>query len=152
MLRGPDIKVDDDGWEEFHKQCVLPAIEIATAMRLSMTDYELVLNVASKASGEAKVTHFNEIQHFHMIDSATNKVIRTDSMLKVAEDGRIGVDLLTVTPALMRTKNEGIHRAILAKPTILVKLDEPMGKRAKGINKLTQWTSILLGADNTSVD
>ena len=147
MLRGSGaLKSDDDGWEDFHRSVIIPALDISTAVRLSMTDYEFVLSTQHQ-----RVVHVGEIQSYHMVDASSSKVIRPDSILKVGEEGRIGVDLLTVTPALMRTKHEGVQRVILAKPTILVKLDEPMGKR-KALNKLANFSSWLTGGAPDAVD
>lgn len=155
MRGSPGAEADEKGWELFHTQIVLPAVELATFMRLSMSDYELVLNFSGSRNlgvhGE-KVAHHSEIQHYEMIDVASRKVIRPDSVLKVGEDGRIGRDVLTFTPALMRTRNDGVHRNILAKPMILVKLDEPMGKRSKGLKSLGAWTAGWLGGETSLLD
>ena len=132
LLHGPDVMVPEDGWEKLHKQVVLPAIEIATAMRVSMTDYQLETRLFKKAPEKANAIYHNEIQHYQLVDNATHKIVRPDSTLKTADDGRIGEELLVVSPALLRKKDEN-HRAIICKPTILIKLDEPMGKRSKGI-------------------
>ena len=87
-----------------------------------------------------------------MMDLTTHKVIRPDSVLKVAENGRIGEEMLVVCPALVRDPKEdgakGNGRAMVCKPTVLVKLDEPMGKRSRGIRALGAWTpSWLVGDD-----
>ena len=153
------MEIDDDGWEELHKQVIQPAIELATAMRLSMTDYEVISRGVGIGGGGGRntdgssennnIVHHNEIGHYQMIDNATHKIIRPDSTLKISDEGRIGIELLTVTPALMRTKNDGIHRNVLCKPTILVKLDEPMGKRSKIMKPLGSWTPNWFGGDSS---
>ena len=101
-----------------------------------------------------------------MVDLATNKVIRPDSVLKIAEDGRIGEEMLIVQPSLLRIQSgdggvgEGGGRGrdsgkaksgsniTLCKPTVLVKLDEPMGKRSRGIKALGDWTGSWFGSDS----
>ena len=147
FIRGPDVQIDDDGWEGLHKQIILPATDLATMMRLSMTDYEVVSRMVETKPDDEVVVHHSEIQHYQMVDCATHKIIRPDSVLKIGEEGRVGRELLTVTPALMRTRNDGVHRVVICKPTILVKLDEPMGKRSKGIKPLGSWTPSWFGGD-----
>lgn len=83
-----------------------------------------------------------------MMDLMTHKVIRPDSVLKVAEDGRIGEEVLVVSPALVRDQKEGKGKVMVCKPTVLVKLDEPMGKRSRGIKALGAWTPSWLGGDD----
>ena len=82
-----------------------------------------------------------------MIDIMTHKIIRPDSMLKVEEDGRIGEEMLVVSPALVRNQKEGNGKVMVCKPTVLVKLDEPMGKRGRGIRALGAWTPSWFGGD-----
>ena len=78
----------------------------------------------------------HEIEDSSMIDIATQKIIRPDSNLRVADDGRIGQEMLVLTPALLRDQKDGKSRILICKPTILVKLDEPMGKRSRGVRAL----------------
>ena len=87
-----------------------------------------------------------------MVDMATNKVIRPDSVLKVAEDGRIGEEMLIVQPSLLRPQKDGGGSVTLCKPTVLVKLDEPMGKRSRGIKALGEWTGSWFGGESTVRD
>ena len=84
-----------------------------------------------------------------MIDIATHKIIRPDSVLKVSEDGRIGEEVLVIVPALLRVHSEG--KVLICKPTRLVKLDEPMGKRNRGgIKALGSWTPSWLGGEDAA--
>lgn len=83
-----------------------------------------------------------------MVDITTHKIIRPDSMLKIADDGRIGEEMLVISPALVRDQQEGKGRVLVCKPSVLVKLDEPMGKRGRGgIRALGAWTPSWLGGD-----
>ena len=83
-----------------------------------------------------------------MIDLTTAKVIRPDSVLKIAEDGRIGEEMLVVSPALVRDQKDGPAKVMVCKPTVLVRLDEPMGRRSRGIRALGAWTPSWLGGDD----
>ena len=84
-----------------------------------------------------------------MMDLATHKVIRPDSVVKVGPDGRIGDEVLVVAPALVRASRteRGVGKVVVCKATVLVRLDEPMGKRARGIKALGAWTPSWFGGD-----
>jgi hypothetical protein len=85
-----------------------------------------------------------------MIDIMSHKIIRPDSMLKVAEDGRIGEEKLVVSPALLRVHQDRKGKVLICKPTILLELDEPMGKRSRGIRTLGAWTPSWFGGDEAT--
>ena len=85
-----------------------------------------------------------------MIDITTHKIIKPDSVLKVAEDGRIGEEMLVVSPALLRAQKDG-GQVLVSKPTRLVKLDEPMGKRPRAVAKaLGAWAPSWFGGEGVA--
>lgn len=135
-------------WEEIHKQIILPAIQLSMKLRLSTSDYILTSRRFVKDSGPGSSVYVYEIKDSSMIDVTTQKVIRPDSNLKIAEDGRIGQEMLVLTPALLREQGDGKRRILVCKPTVLVKLDEPMGKRSRGIKALGSWTPSWLSGDD----
>ena len=151
MLGGVDVTILEEGWKELHKQIVLPAVELVTAIRLSMVDYQFVARLFNKGPEKEHTIFRNEIQHYQLVDNATHKIIRPDSALKIAEDGRIGDELLIVSPALLRKKDKD-HRAIISKPTVLVKLDQPMEKRNRGVKGFGSFVSSFLGGDSSVVE
>ena len=59
--------------------------------------------------------------------------------------------MLVVSPALVRNQRDGNGRVMVCKPTVLIKLDEPMGKRSRGIRALGAWTPSWLGGDDVVV-
>jgi hypothetical protein len=86
----------------------------------------------------------HELQRCEMMDMTSHKMIRSENILKIGEDGRIGEQVLWVQPALLRTQRDNAGSMILSKPIILVKLDEPMARRNRGIKaSFTSW----LGGD-----
>jgi len=139
-----------NGWEDLHKQVILPAIKLATKLRLSTADYRLISHIFHKDSNRNGSVFVYEIKDARMMDIMTHKPIRPDSVLKVAEDGRIGEEKLVVSPALLRVQKDGKGKVLICKPTILVKLDEPMGKRSRGIKALGAWTPSWFGGDETA--
>ena len=85
-----------------------------------------------------------------MIDIVTQKILRPDSALKVREDGRIGDEMLVVVPALLRAHGDAKGGVLICKPVVLVKLDEPMGRRNRGIKALGAWTPSWFGVEQSA--
>lgn len=127
-----------DAWKELHDLIVYPAVQIAANMRLSTETYRTTSRLAGK-SPDLTSMYNHEVQRCDMIDLSSHKIIRPDSLLKVGEDGRIGEQVLVVQPALIRTSREAGPNAVLCKPSMLVRLDEPMGRKSKGMKVLQQW-------------
>lgn len=95
--------------------------------------------------------YISAIQKASLVDIATNKILRPDSILKVNEEGRIGEEMLIVTPSLLRTEKEKGTSHLLVKPSVLVKLDEPMGRRGR-MKGLGEWAGSWFGAASPGAD
>ena len=145
-----DPSSDTSSPSEVFSQIIQPAITLATALRLSTTDYRLVFHPFIRDPSKATTAYNYEIQNSSMIDLMTHKIIRPDSVLKVADDGRLGEEMLVVSPAVGRDPGEGTGMVMVCKPTVLVKLDERMGRRGRGIKALGAWTPSWLGGDEGS--
>ena len=145
------LSTTEDDWKGLHKQIIEPAVKLANAIRVSTTDYELLSHLFARPPGQPNAIHRNEIQHYQMMDNATHKIIRADSCLRISEDGKIGEEMFIISPGIVRSHKDSVDRVVLCKPTILVKLDEPMGKRGRGFKALGSWTpSWFSGADEVS--
>ena len=132
-----DPNIDSaDGLETLHSQITLPALALATKLRLSTSNYTFTSQLfTNRDPAKSSNVLIYETKDAHMVDIMTHKVIRPDSAIKIAEDGSIGEEMLVVSPALLRVVIEGERkgRVLVAKPNILVKLHEPMMKKAKGM-------------------
>lgn len=126
----PTASNKKDAWKELHDHIVNPAVQVAANMRLSTETYRTTSRLAGKSSDQTSMFN-HEIQRCNMIDLSSHKIIRPDSLLKAGEDGRIGEQMLVVQPALIRTPREAGPNAVLCKPSMLVRLDEPMGRKSK---------------------
>ena len=146
----PVLSTIDEDWKELLKQVVEPTIKLANAIGVSTTDYEFFSHLFSRPPGHPHAVHRNEIQHYQMVDNATHKIIRPDSNLKITDDGILGEEMFVVSPGMVRSQKDGAERVVLCKPTIVVKLSEPMGKRGRGIKSLGAWTSGWLGGGEDS--
>lgn len=134
----PTVENKKDAWKELHDHIVNPAVQVAANMRLSTENYRTTSRLAGKPSDQSSM-FLHEVQRCNMIDLSSQKIIRPDSVLKVGEDGRIGEQILVVQPALIRTPREAGPNAVLCKPSMLVRLDEPMGRKSKGMKVLQHW-------------
>ena len=143
------------GWEVLHTAIVLPALHLSTSLRLSTATYRLLAHTSPPLpnSSQRPTIHTYTIPKATLIDISSHKILRPDSLLKVNADGRIGEEILVIAPALLRIQqSDGESKrergVVVCKPTVLVKLDEPMGKRSRAINKaLGAWTPSWFGGD-----
>ncbi|KAL8723267.1 MAG: hypothetical protein Q9225_000389 [Loekoesia sp. 1 TL-2023] len=154
----PEIASQENGWKRLHETVTMPAVHLATNMRFSTSVYRIITHLPrpssstggpshSSSSNNNNIIYHSDIQRFTIIDVATQKVLRQDSILKIAEDGRIGEHVFVVQPLLLRMQKDTNGGVALCKPAVAVKLDEPMAKRSKGVGKLGAWTSSWFGGE-----
>jgi len=127
-----------------HETITLPAIKLASALRLSTSDYRLWTR-SPPSDTKSLPIYVSAIPKASLVDMATNKILRPDSVLKVNEEGRVGEEMLIVTPSLLRTERERATSVLLVKPSVLVRLDEPMGRRGR-MKGLGEWAGSWFGA------
>ncbi|MCJ1279692.1 hypothetical protein MMC21_007516 [Puttea exsequens] len=138
----PSCADDADSWITLQREIIAPAVALSLNLRLAEIDYRFdrhhphaqrQAHGTDLVSGDTPV-FVHELQNAAVIDVATQKAIRPDSNLKIAPNGRIGAEVLTMVPALVRERGEvgGVVVVVVTRPTVLVKLDEPMGRREKG--------------------
>ncbi|MDI1489566.1 MAG: hypothetical protein OHK93_000763 [Ramalina farinacea] len=155
-LLHPNSPLDD-----LHTRITLPAIRLSNTLRTAATatisTYDFFNHQFARSNAQPFAVFRNEIAHYQMVDVATQKFVKGDSNVRVREsDGRIGEEMFVVSPGMVRSVEAGgeeerrergrrKERTVLVKPVVLVKLDEPMGKRGKGpgvgLNRaLGAWT------------
>ncbi|KAL8884324.1 MAG: hypothetical protein Q9215_007597 [Flavoplaca cf. flavocitrina] len=141
----PELTTDGkSGWKRLHETVTSPAVQLATNMRFSTSCYRIIAHLprsSSASPGHSNVIYHPDIQRYTILDVATQKVLRQDSVLKVAEDGRIGEHVMVLQPLLLRMQRDTHGGIALCKPTVAIKLDEPMAKRAKGVRALGALSS-----------
>ncbi|KAL8991685.1 MAG: hypothetical protein Q9169_007749 [Polycauliona sp. 2 TL-2023] len=144
----PDLA--ESGWKRLHDTVTTPAVQLATNMRFSTSCYRIIAHLprssssSSSSSGQShnnNVIYHPDIQRYTILDVATQKVLRQDSVLKVAEDGRIGESVMVLQPLLLRMQRDSHGGIALCKPTVAVKLDEPMARKVKGVRALGALSS-----------
>ncbi|KAI4173126.1 MAG: hypothetical protein LQ346_008470 [Caloplaca aetnensis] len=160
----PEIASEaESGWKRLHDTITMPAVHLATNMRFSTSVYRIITrlprisspsSVSSSSSAQQQqqqhenhIIYHPDIQRYTIIDIATQKVLRPDSVLKVADDGRIGEHVMVVQPLLLRMQKDSAAGVALAKPAVAVRLDEPMAKRSKGVGKMAGWASSWFGGE-----
>lgn len=140
----PSLEARPDGWKSLDEQVFVPALQFSNSIRLSTADY-FILTQFSKSADKSTIVFRHELQRCEMMDLTSHKIIRPDNILKIGDDGRIGEQMLCVQPGLLRAQRDSANSLILCKPIILIKLDEPMVRRPRGIKaSLTGW----FGGDN----
>ncbi|KAI4099389.1 MAG: hypothetical protein LQ339_005979 [Xanthoria mediterranea] len=143
----PELATDgESGWKRLHEMITTPAVRLATNMRFSTSCYRIIAHLprnssSSSSHGNNNVIYHPDIQRYTILDVATQKVLRQDSVLKIAEDGRIGEYVMVVQPLLLRMQRDSHGGIALCKPTVAIKLDEPMAKKAKGVRALGALSS-----------
>ncbi|KAL8695935.1 MAG: hypothetical protein Q9201_007897 [Fulgogasparrea decipioides] len=143
----PEIASQENGWKRLHETITMPAVHLATNMRFSTSCYRIIPHLPRNSSGQNNVIYHPDIQRYTILDVATQKALRQDSVLKVAEDGRIGEHVMVIQPLLLRMQKDTNGGIALCKPIVAVKLDEPMAKRSKGVKSLAGWTSSWFGGE-----
>ncbi|KAL8957291.1 MAG: hypothetical protein Q9193_005393, partial [Seirophora villosa] len=106
----PEIAGQENGWKRLHETITMPAVRLATNMRFSTSVYRIISHLPRSSSlsghGDTHIMYHPDIQRYSMIDMATQKVLRQDSVVKVAEDGRIGEHVMVVQPLLLRMQKD----------------------------------------------
>lgn len=146
---------------DLHTRITLPAIRLSNTLRTaataSISTYDFFTHQLARSNAQPFTVFRNEVAHYQMMDVATQKFIKGDSNVRVREsDGRIGEEMFVVSPGMVRSveandeeerreRGRRLGKTVLVKPVVLVKLDEPMGKRGKGpgvgLNRaLGAWT------------
>lgn len=125
----------------------MPAVHLATNMRFSTSCYRIIPQLPRNSTGQDKVIYHPDIQRYTVLDVTTQKPLRHDSVLKVAEDGRIGEHVMVIQPLLLRMQKDSNGGIALCKPIVAIKLDEPMAKRTKGVKAFAGWTSGWFGGE-----
>ena len=143
-------------WQSLHTSVIVPAVKLSNAIRIAVTDYTFFSHAFARPTERPYGVYRNEIQHHQMLDCATQKMIRPDSTLKVDEHGRIGEELFVISSGMLRVSkgrgegregHRGGERTVMVKPMMLVKLDEPMGRK-KGSKPLGAWGFGWLGSSS----
>ncbi|KAL8872363.1 MAG: hypothetical protein Q9174_001991 [Haloplaca sp. 1 TL-2023] len=133
----------EKGWLRFHEKVTMPAVQLATNMRFSTSCYRIIPHFPR----QDKIIYHPDIQKFMILDVSTSKALRYDSVLKVAEDGRIGEHVMVIQPLLLRMQRDRNGGIPLCKPVVAIKLDEPMAKKTKAAKAFAGWTSSWFGGD-----
>ena len=144
----PEAQTNDTEWRILHEDITLPTLRLATTLRVSPNAYRLSYPAPSS---KAAPIYMSAIPRATLTDLATNKLIRPDSLLKPNNEGRIGEEVLIISPTLLRIEeakeSERAKTILLVKPNVLVRLDEAMGRRNKGgMRGLGEWAGSFFGS------
>ena len=112
---------------------VSKASELAEHIRTSPRTYEFRQDFDMNDGGEHRQMLAAELKEYTVVDAMTGQPLRPASMPVVGANGRIGVKLCVIFPALYRTSPEINKEIKLVNATILVKFDHiiPEGGKRK---------------------
>lgn len=111
----------------FYEQVLLPAVQLANAMKLSTSEY--VVTLPRLLVTEFKPVTIDMLKKTKMLDSASGKHLKPDSAVVADKEGAIGKFILGLEPELCRVAKG--KETMLYPGTILVELFHPLGKRVK---------------------
>ncbi|KAL9604700.1 MAG: hypothetical protein Q9219_000420 [cf. Caloplaca sp. 3 TL-2023] len=168
----PEIATHEDvGWKRLHERITIPAVQLATNMRFSTSVYRTISHVPRPSSSSSPSNNNNnqtssppsstnnttlfhpDLTRHTLIDLATQKHLRADSALKVADDGRIGESVFVLQPLLLRMQRDTNGGVALCKLCVAVRLDEPLVKRrGGGVGKLGAWAGSWFGGEGGGGD
>ena len=104
-------------------QIVTEAMQLTNSIRMSCNTYEFLWPFRYEDREQKLTMYIGELESFHVIDAADERTIRSKKNVQAAADGRIGIKLCAIWPALVRPGTDDSKEVILKKACVLVKLD-----------------------------
>ncbi|KAL8786639.1 MAG: hypothetical protein Q9213_002668 [Squamulea squamosa] len=125
----PIIEKTSESLQEFHDKVIDPAVNLATKIQISPTNYEFVPKMEKYFdSFDVHSVGYDQLSRSRFVDIETGKTLKVDSPIQTNEKGEIGTQVMVVVPALYRC-NPGQDPLLLVKEIDLVKLHKPLGRR-----------------------
>lgn len=121
LFSGPQAHVT------FYNQVLLPAVQLANTMKMSATEYAVIL--PQLLFDKLKPATIDMLKMCKMVDSQTGKHLKPDSAVVTDKDGIFGHFIIFLEPELRRVI--GGKEMTLYQGTALVELYHPLAKRIK---------------------
>lgn len=126
----PEDFAPDANLGSIHEKIVVPAMELALNIQLTLGRYYFYPCTASITTAERRLTLQDSSKNV-MIDITTRRILNDNSLVIVADDGTIGEKLFVLEPSMIRRGRGRKAHVLMRKAVYLVKLDKPLGKRFK---------------------
>ncbi|SLM36102.1 hypothetical protein LPUS_05536 [Lasallia pustulata] len=110
-----------DGCKKLHKCITMPAVRLATTMRLSTAAYGMY-RVPPRTSDVFE----EDFKQRTILNVETSKIVNPNHVAKVGRNGQIGEEKLMVYPGIQRCWNGAQGNVVLCKPLIVVDFDVPL--------------------------
>lgn len=123
----PELFSGPQAHDTFYDQVLLPAVELANAIKMSTTEYVFVLPQFFLDKFEPAI--IDVLKTGKMVDSQTGKHLKPGSAVVTDKDGVIGHFIISLEPELCRVIRG--QKTTLNQGTILVELYHPLAKRVK---------------------
>lgn len=111
----------------FYEQVLLPAVRLANKMRLSTSDFLLL--IPDSLTTTCKPVTMESLKMHKMVDIKSGRQLKPDSAVAADKDGVIGKIVICLEPDLRRIIKGKVKT--LLQGTFLVELNHPLGKRVK---------------------
>lgn len=125
----PSIQDRKDSLERLHDQVVLPTVKLAVTMKTSSSCYKFYPAEGMDLSTRWDLARTEFIHGYKFVDLDTRKTLKSNSFFTLDENGNLGKPLFLFEPGLARL-GDGMKQDVqLYRPSFLLKLYTPLGKR-----------------------
>jgi len=128
----PGVVESEPSQKNLYQKIIEPAVDLAVKIQTSAAEYHFNPRIAKKGPAARRSITSSDIQDFKMVDIKSGKRLKMDSQVVPNNNGRIGDQILILTPALIRCQ-PGSMSVRLSQQAILVELDNPLGRRGRSI-------------------
>ena len=117
----PSWRDGRDGWKKLHECITMPAVRLATIMRLSTATYRM-FHVPPRTSDVFE----KDFKQATIMNVETSNIVNIGDVAQVGRNGRIGEEKLMIHPGIQRCRNGAQDDVVLCKPLIVVQFDVPL--------------------------
>jgi hypothetical protein len=126
----PDLEAIPEGWKSLFELIFVPALQVSNSIKLAWVEYHIFTR-RDTPTDNSTAMFIQDLEKNELRDITSHRRIRAD-IVKAGQDGRIGEEMLWVQPGLLKVP-DNYKDILLCQPTILVKLDEPLGRPKRGV-------------------
>jgi hypothetical protein len=105
------------------------ALQVSNSIKLARDSYPIFNR--RDTTDNSTAMFIQDLEKNELRDITSKRKILVD-IVKADQDGRIGEEMLWVQPGLLKVQDND-KNILLCQPTILVKLDEPLGRPKRGV-------------------
>ena len=123
----PIVSGNHNSINALYNKIIIPAFDLAITMQTSTNSYHFEPRMSIHMIFDHRVVPKELLGQIRVIDAATGKTLKPDSLVVPDRDGNIGEQVMTLSPALYR--RDQAKFIPLSQEVILVELYQPLGRR-----------------------